>query len=285
VATNDFVTLPTLAGNGASVGVDVSGMGATKTIVLGGATGGAYEPVVAIQVSMDNVNWASLCSFQGKTQKTINVACHYLRTFLSGFVNGAAPSVGVGGDDTGVGFTTLNVTAGNGASVAVGTSTTNPFKTVQVSGVFSGVLDIQISEDGGVTFATVMTFTATGIQSAVFAADHMRVNRKGYASTTPGTPTVVVSDGVLAGSGSGGAAGSQELRYTAVGGEMSFVMSWATPRADTKFNAHASGVGLMYSQTFDCPVAGYTTTSVTVNCSAPLVEGDQVAVSIVEITN
>jgi hypothetical protein len=283
-STNLFKTLPTLSANGPGAAVDVSAMGAAKTINVGSG-GGVYTPQTAIEASMDNVNWQQVAQVKGPTKVSVMVACHYMRANLSAFVDGVGPSVSVGGDNSGCGFTTLVALSGNGSGSAVGTSTTGPFKSVQVSGTFSGTVNVEISDDGGVTYNPVFSFFKPGIQSAVFYADHMRVTREGFASTTPGTPTVIVSDSTDGSGGGGGGSNSQELRYTAVGGETSFVVSWVTPRSDTNFNAHADGVGLARMVTFDCPVADYTTTSVTVLCSAPLTAGDFVAVSIVEITN
>lgn len=283
MASNAFVTLPapSPAGNGTGAAVDVSGMGVTKTLSVG-SSNGAYQPNIYIEASQDGVHFHQVASFQGPNEQTIEVACHYMRQVVANYVAGIGvsnPSVGVGGDSTGVGFTTLPALSSNGSAAGVGTSNTNAFKSVQVTSTFSGTVNIDISEDGGVTYNTVMTFIRPGIQSMVFAADHMRVTRSGYQSTSPGTPTVVVSDGILAGSGSFGF--ERNVQYTAAGGESSFTVNWATPFASaSSLLGYAGGGGLTNVQAFDVPTTSLTTTSALVKCSGPLTMGDLVNVQV-----
>lgn len=215
MASNVFVTLTPPVGNGSGAAVDVSSMGATKTIAVG-SSGGVYEPITTVEVSQDGISFAPIASFQGRKEVTIAVACKYMRETISNFKDGSIPTVGVGADDTDSSQTSLAVPAGSTEGAASVTSSLRQIKTVQVGGDFRGTVNIQISDDGGVTYTTVMSFNLPGVQTAMFTADHMRVSRSGVPQVSPGLPTVIVADaGPAGGGGSGGL--FQAFSYTVNG--------------------------------------------------------------------
>lgn len=216
MATNVFVTLTPPTGNGSGAAVDVSTMGATKTIAIG-SSGTAYEPIVTIEASNDGISYAAVAAFQGKEEKTIAVACRYMRQTVQNYKSGTIPSVGVGGDNSGAVITSLAVTVGNGTGASSVTSTLAEWKSVQVGGTFKGTVNVEISNDAGVSYATVASFQTPGIQSAVFACDHMRVTRAGVPVIDPGIPSVVVASSPPPGGSGGG--GTVVTDGTSVGGD------------------------------------------------------------------
>lgn len=203
MAANVFLTLTAPAGNGHGAAVDVSSIGSIKTLVVG-SSGGRYEPVTTIEASNDQVSWAPVATFQGKSEKTITVACGWMRQSVSSFVDGSVPVAAVGGDNSGATLTTLAVTAGSGTGAASSTSSLNTFKSIQVGGAFKGVVNVEISEDGGESYSTVASFSAPGIANGEFSADHMRVTRAGVPAVDGGQPTVIVADSATGGGGGSG---------------------------------------------------------------------------------
>ena len=89
-------------------------------------------------------------------------------------------------------FTNLVPPAGNGVGAAVDVSALGPLKTITVQGVFTGVVTVEYSEDGGVTFAQLASFAAGGKQTITLAARFMRV-RRGGVGLIPGTPNIDVA--------------------------------------------------------------------------------------------
>ena len=184
---NQFVALPAPAANGSGAWVDVSSFGALKSITAVG-NGGVFTPFVTIECSNEDtpVHAYSLVTFSNPEDEfTTEVACHWMRATVSNYRGGGAPTVEVGGTDDGTSSLELNVPADNGAAAAVDVSALPLFKTVQVGGPFRGQINIEVSEDGGATFATVFSFAQSGFQSAVIAADFMRVSRTGVPLVVP----------------------------------------------------------------------------------------------------
>lgn len=78
-------------------------------------------------------------------------------------------------------FVNLPVPAGNGVGAGVDVSAQGAERTVQVNGAFTGLLTIEISNNGGVTFVPWISFGAPSKQTAPIAAQFMRVRRSGVA--------------------------------------------------------------------------------------------------------
>lgn len=277
---NVFLQLPAPAGsNGPGASVDVSAMGAAKTVAVG-SSGGVYEPVITIEASMSGLVWAPLVTFQGRAEKQVSVASRFLRQNVAGFRDGVHPSVGVGADDAGATFTAVNVPAGNGAGVAVATGSLGEFKTVQVEGAFGGTLVVGISEDGGASFSPVMSFSAPGIQSLTFAADHIQISRSGVPTVNPGLPVVTIGDSTSSGGGGSGG-NAQVFRYTAVLADTAspnIVIDAAkgfVPRANNGYNVQVTqGEAAQTVKTFNVPPSLFLTTQFTLILGAPPDVGD-----------
>lgn len=200
---NQFVALPAPAGNGSGAAVDVSTFGAQKTFTVADAAGA----FVTIEMSNQLVptNWAPVVTLS-RGERTINIAARWMRATVSNY-QGGVPIVNIGGDDSGASFATPVAPPANGAGVAIDVSALPPFKTVHIATAFQGALQIQISEDGGATYATALSFNSPGQQSAQFAASFIKVTRNGVPGTASGAPIVNIaateSPGVPAGDGSG----------------------------------------------------------------------------------
>lgn len=203
---NLFQAIAAPAGNGSGAAVDFSAFGALKTIIVSGSWD--LQPSINIEINNDPISsgggWTTIATFQGDGQVTLSVACRWMRATVSDFRGGMAPVINVGGDDTSADFAVLVAPSGDGTGASVDTSPLGEFKTVQVTGAFRGACIIEISNDGGATWGEQFSFQAPGQQSALFAADFMRVSRNGVPGVSPGLPIVNVGACTGASGGGGG---------------------------------------------------------------------------------
>lgn len=211
---NIYLNLPAPAGNGAGAAVDVSTMGAEKTIVVGGSMIGQ----ITIEFSNELVptQFAPLKTIQNNGEFDAMVAARWMRVSVSGFKEGAA-NVDVGADDGGCEFDNLPTTVGDGLGAAVNVATRGPFRTVHVVGQFRGACIIEISEDN-VSWAQVMVFLYPGAQSKLLNAQFFRVRRQNVPLVSPGQPEVNLGSAVpVSGGGGGGPTNWQSFDYTCTG--------------------------------------------------------------------
>ncbi len=200
--------LPTPAGNGVGTPVDISLLGADKTIIHEG-NGSAREPYVIIEISNDalGVNWSTLVMLQRPGTKTVTVAARWMRASITNYRGGGAPVVNVGGEPDGTAVTSLAVPAGNGVGVGIDISSMPGFKTIQVTGTYRGSLAVEASNDGGASYSLAAAFPAGGggLQSMVLLAEFVRVRRSGLAvgALNPGTAVVSLGAASTGGSGEG----------------------------------------------------------------------------------
>ena len=151
---NQFVNIPVLASNGAGAPVDVSKMGATKTIVVGSVGGGT---TVTIEYAEDPAGagpWAPLPngSFQGPGRVTFDFAAHWLRAVTSSYSSGT-PNADCGASGDGATFVEVG-------AVSVDISALPALKTVVVAG--AGILEV--SQDG-VSWSQAFAFQNAGGQT------------------------------------------------------------------------------------------------------------------------
>ncbi len=205
--SNIFVNLPTTLGNGLGTPVDVTTLGALKTIIVVGTA----QATVNVEFNNDAGqagSWQSVATLQNSGAVTVSVAARWMRVRISGFstIVGGTISVNVGGVAASCGFASLPVTAGNGAGAPVDISAQpGTFKTVQVGGSFQGTLIVEISEDGSTEWAQPFSFQTPGAQSQILVAKFMRVRRSGVG-LAPGTPLVTVGFSILSDAPAGGGA-------------------------------------------------------------------------------
>src|SRR5512143_3226836 len=101
---NVFVNIPVPSSNAVGAAVDVSAMGMTMSIIVGGN----IDATVTIEYSTDlaGTTFAPLVSFQGGGNTTVDVAAHWMRAVTSGYKSGAA-NADVGSSDAGSLFAQL----------------------------------------------------------------------------------------------------------------------------------------------------------------------------------
>lgn len=210
---NTFIALPAPAADGAGAWTDCSGLGGLRTIV-------AETPDAFVTIECSNELVASdaypITAFQATGETTVQVAAHWMRAVTSNAsAGGAAPVVSVGSTDDGTTTDQLVTTVSSGVAAPTDTSALPAFKTIQVTPGFKGSLNVEVSEDGGTTYATAFSFQNGGQRSVsgLYIADRMRVNRIGVA---PGglVPQVWVGATAPPGGGGGGGGGGGAPQMT-----------------------------------------------------------------------
>jgi hypothetical protein len=207
---NTFVNIPVPTANGSGAAVDVSGMGASKTISLAGP----FQAWVTIEVSNELVPtvWAPLITLGTPDGIVKDVAARWMRATVSDYKSGA-PACDVGSDDSGASFATLVATAGNGEGAAVDVSDLPLFKSIIVGGTYRGNVQIEVSEDGVSNWSQIgFGFPNAGLQSQEITAHYMRVVRSGVPLISPGLPIIEIA--ACAGGGGGGGGGAQITQFT-----------------------------------------------------------------------
>lgn len=211
--SNVFFDLPTAVGNGVGTVVDVSSMGATKTI----AVNGSAQVSINVEINNDAAQaggWQSVFYTQNKGFATINTAARFMRVRSSGynFNLGGTTTVQVGGTDAGSQFVNLAVPAGNGVGAATDVSGLNGlFKTFQIAGTFKGTVIIEVGEDGTTDWTQPVSTTTPTAINLVIASKFMRVRRSGVPEVAPGLPVVNVGITPTAEDGGGGAANTVDV--------------------------------------------------------------------------
>jgi hypothetical protein len=235
-----FLNLPAPVGNGAGAAVDVSAMGAVKTIVCGGNARATITVEINNAALATDGSFAPVASFQNTGQITLRVAARWMRVRVSGYnpYIGGTPEVDVGSTDSGTQFASLPVPTGNGVGAAVDVSALGPFSTVQVGNEFRGTLIVEVSEDG-VDWGQPFSFQTPGQQSQVVIAAWMRVRRIGVPTVNPGLPIVNVAAAV-----DGGGGGSM------------LAISAGTQSADTGTIAFANSNGLSFGMAGSSRITG-----------------------------
>lgn len=204
--SNLYVNLPVPVGNGAGTAVDVSTLGAMKTVV---ATGNS-QAQLNIEINNDPAQaggWQSLTTIANAGFQIFYAACMWMRVRVSNYnINvGGTSSVNVGGTDDGATFVALPTTVGNGAGAAVDVSAqVGTYKSVQVAGPFQGTTIVEVSVDGSTEWAQPFSFGTPGVQSLVIVAKFMRVRRVGVPVINPGLPIINVGFSFMNTGGGGG---------------------------------------------------------------------------------
>lgn len=89
-------------------------------------------------------------------------------------------------------FTDLPAPAGNGSGAGQDVSAMAALKTITVEDTFTGVVAIEVSNDGGATFGELTTFTRPGKRTIAAVAEQMRVTRRIIDPAAPGLPNIDV---------------------------------------------------------------------------------------------
>jgi hypothetical protein len=172
---NLFLDLPVPTSNADGAAVDVSSMGPTKTIAIGGT----FDATVNIEFATDaaGTDWAPAVTFHAAGHQTVEVAAHWMRASTSAY-KGGTPNAAIGSSGTGASFVQIPAPPLSGAGAPVSTINLPGFKTVVVGGPFTGSVIVEASEDG-VKYFQVMTFYKGGGQSATFYGAYARARASG----------------------------------------------------------------------------------------------------------
>ena len=167
---NIFLNVPVVVGVGAPV--DISAMGAEKTIVVAGALTGA----LTLEISEDaGVSWSQIYTFTKTGNKVLSFAANRIRARSStggGVVN-------IGANDDGGLYVVIPPPPMNGVGVAVDISALGHFTTVAAQGDFGGgVIGIQVSENG-VDFSEFATFADPDSVTNMMVGDFVRAVSRG----------------------------------------------------------------------------------------------------------
>lgn len=179
---NVYLNIPVPAANGAGAAVDVSLMGKSKTLIVGGV----FKATVKFEFANDPAGtvWTPLAaSFEAPDTQNVDVAARFMRAVVSNYKSGA-PNADVGSSNAGTSFAQLVPPPGNGAGAAVDISALPPFKTVVISGGFTGGLFVEISEDG-VGWFPALAFYTGGDQNFTAYAQFARISRSNSGGGVP----------------------------------------------------------------------------------------------------
>lgn len=271
---NLFLALPAPAANGSGAWVDVSTMGAPKSVIIGG--GAVAQVTIEATNELVPLNPCPLGEVQSKGLIQGNFAVHWMRATVSGYKSGA-PNVDVGSNDEGCSFLQLVAPAGDGVGAAVDVSALGFFKTVTVANAGNGTVIIEISEDN-VVWNQFVSYQADGAKSFYVTASHMRVSRLGSRGSV-GLPIVWVgADNDVSGTNPFPTFETpQTQRFVAAGGENDFNVVLTTPRLNDIYSVWATLAGVASIVGIDMPdtLAGdRTTLQFRVVTAAPLTAGD-----------
>jgi len=221
---NIFLNIPVLGVDGPGPSVAVNTAGKEKTF----AVQGPYSGTITLEISNDGVNFVPLTTFSGGAdqKRSVPFAAAEIRAFREGVlaVNPGTPVIDLGANDNGTQFVGLPTTPGNGTGPGIDVSALGTFNTVAVGGSFSGVVNIEISDDGVNWVPALPTFLSPSIYSRSFIAQFMRAVRSGVQPAAPGAPFVSVAATNDPASG-GGSATDELVKITALDTTASFLQS------------------------------------------------------------
>lgn len=172
-----FVNIPVPLSNTSGAAVDASGMGLTKTFVMGGT----FRGYINIEYATDEAgtDWAPLCSFGSAGYQTVQAAARWLRASMTDYSSGTA-NCDVGSNGVGASFVQIpSAPFGGGTGAQVSIADMPLYKNI-VTGDVSGSparptdqLIIEFSLDG-TSWAQVMTFQAAGAKGVLQYAQFAR---------------------------------------------------------------------------------------------------------------
>lgn len=206
---NSFLALPAPGGViGPGAAVDVSAMGATKTITVV-ADSNTTTTVETSNQAGAPTNWSPVKTFDGSGEITVDVACRFMRLNVQE-LGASDPVANVGATDAGTTLVDLDTPVGNGPGASFDVSALPGFKTIQICGQFGGTVNIELSLDNGTTWQTIASLSGGGGTqqvSLVKFAQFMRTNRNGVLAGDVSQPAVIVGGSGIGGGGGGGGGG------------------------------------------------------------------------------
>lgn len=184
--SNSFIELPCSNGTANGATTPVAALASKKTLVCVGLTAG----VVNISGSDDGTNFNTELTITSDGVYKLDCAYASMRCESKGVAG--SPNIDIGSTDNAVVDIDLNIPAADGNGTAANTSQLGIDQTISVGGSFTGVVNVQVSNDNSL-FATVASFTAPGEVNIQGPYSRTRVQRAGGST---GTPTVSIAGSV-----------------------------------------------------------------------------------------
>lgn len=202
---NVSFTLP-ITQNAAGASVDVSTAGSFKTVIVTGEFSGVLE----LQASANNgTDFATVATITAEKKLNIDIPCSHLRVVSRNSDIGAfTPVVKLSGNDAGVESAVIPTPAINAIGAQVDISALGEETAIQVAGDFTGVLTLEVSEDG-TNWADCASFHEpySVIKTKNVIANFARIASAGANPNAAFTPSITICAGNDASGGGGAAAG------------------------------------------------------------------------------
>lgn len=278
--SNLFINIPPVADN-VGANVDVSAMGKRKTITVSGV----FSGTLIIEVSLDaGASWIQALVFSKTGKKPLEIAAQLMRVRSEGA--GAftfTPNIDAGANDDGGNYGVIPLPSENAVGATLAISAFGGFTTLSVVGDFTGVIGIQISEDG-VDFTEVATFQSPGTKNCKdLVGQQVRAESRGAIAGKTYAPVSAI--GAIDDPSTAGSLGSEQVfRYTATGAEGSdFNVTLPAARANdvyAVFSSQADMAAIIGMRMPDAIAGDRTTTTFRVITTAALTLGDIIEFSV-----
>lgn len=200
-----LVSLAAPTSDGTGVPSSLAGLGRDKIFIVAGTYTGNATISIEVSGSADGENFVPLITARRPGAHRVEVAAMRARVVVDGYdrVTPFAPDIDVaaeeGSDDPVT--VALVAPAESGAGAAVDVSAMPDWRSVYVTGTWSGSVVIEGSQDGTNWTQITPGFQRPGMHTARSAVRFLRVTRDGFDRNLPGTPTIHVVGIVTAGGG------------------------------------------------------------------------------------
>lgn len=289
---NQFVTLPvpSPAPNTSEAGaaVDTSTLAAKKTICV--TIPSRYIGNLEIQFANDvgGTVWNSIQSFPNSAQTTIEVVARFMRVLIANYRDGVTPTVTLSAETDHPIFINVPSPSGGGTGTPIDCSTLPSLKTVSTGGLYTGDVDLEMSNDG-VNYHSLRSFRDSQTENFIFTAQWLRATHMPSSLEYPGTALIDIgcANAGSGGGGSGTATNVAAFIYTATGAEgTSFIVNLPATRTSAYVvtATHQGGVSDRVT-VIDIPVDDHTNTNFRVVLTASLTAGDKIGFHIIDATS
>lgn len=221
--------LPVTASTGVGASADATDMGPNKELIIGGV----FNATLNLQISTDGgTSWSSVFSTAAAGRFQVSFAATDVRIDVAYVVgmDPGTPTAEIGADAGVSAGLALTMPAGNGAGASVDVSALTDFKTIIVSGPFTGQVNIEGSQDNTTFKALPVSFTNPDNFTLVSASQYMRVVRSGVIPGTPAPTAGVASSQVTSvGASAGGGIFGPFVSPLLIDGGAGFVLESAVP--------------------------------------------------------
>jgi len=164
--------------------VNIAATGAVKTIQFAGV----FNATFIVQVSNDGgLTFADWLATNKPIEFSLPAAVQFVRCRLTDYKTITSIAISLAATDLGTNILALPAPAGDGTGAAVDTSALGSIRSMIVTGLQSGTLTVQSSDDA-ILWNDVASFSRDGIQTLTLVSRWMRVMRIGSLGAS--TPTV-----------------------------------------------------------------------------------------------